>query len=169
MKNVLRTAVAGLALASFGISSAASAATATADAEADIIAALTVEVDDDNARDVLDFGTIAESGAGGSVTLAPGGASPSPCSAGLVCAGPYNTPRFIITGVSGSPVSITLTDSSIDLLGPGDPMPVALPLSAANMTLDGTDSFEVGGTLTVNPGQATGSNGAQLEVNVVYN
>jgi Mat/Ecp fimbriae major subunit len=168
MKTVLRTAVAGLALASFGISSAASAATATANAEADIIAALTVEVDDTNARDVLDFGTIAESGSGGTVTLAPGGTVPN-CGAGLVCTGPYNTPRFIITGVVGSPVAITLTDTSIDLLGPGDPMPVALTLSAASLTLDGTDTFEVGGTLTVNAGQVVGHYEAPLEVNVVYN
>ena len=168
MKTVLRTAVAGLALASFGISSAASAATATATAEADIIAALTVEVDDDNSRDVLDFGTIAESGAGGTVTLAPGAASPN-CGPGLVCAGPYNTPRFIITGVSGSPVAITFTDDTIDLTGPGAPMPVALTLSAGSMTLDGTDTFEVGGTLTVGAGQVAGGYGGSLEVNVVYN
>jgi Mat/Ecp fimbriae major subunit len=168
MKTVLRTAVAGLALASFGISSAASAATATATAEADIIAALTVEVDDDNSRDVLDFGTIAESGAGGDVTLAPGGVTPN-CGSGLVCAGPYNTPRFIITGVSGSSVDITLTSANITLTGAGDPMPVALTLSDATMTLDGTDSFEVGGTLSVNPGQAAGGYTGSLEVEVVYN
>ena len=37
------------------------------------------------------------------------------------------------------------------------------------LVLDGTDSFDVGGTLTVNANQAVGTYTGQMEVNVVYN
>jgi Mat/Ecp fimbriae major subunit len=167
MKTVLRTAVASLAIASLGVSSAAFAATSTADAEAEIIAALTVTLDTANNRDKLDFGTLAESGAGGTITLTPAG-SPT-CGTGLVCAGPYNTPNFDITGASGATVNISLTNANITLTGPGAAMPLALTLSDVSLVLDGTDAFDVGGTLTVNANQAVGTYTGQMEVNVVYN
>lgn len=173
MKTILRTTVAGLAVASLGIASSANAATDTAEATAEILAALTVTVDSVNSLDVLDFGTIAESGAGGTVTLAPGGALPSPCGAGLVCAGPWTTPNFDVQGQANAVVNITLTNASIDLSGPGVDMPVALQLSDVSLTLDGTGAgdFDVGGTLTVGANQAVGTytNLTDLEVNVVYN
>jgi Mat/Ecp fimbriae major subunit len=167
MKTVLRTAAAGLAIASLGLSSNAFAATATADAEADIIAALTVTLDTVNNRDALDFGTLAESGAGGTITLTPAG-SPT-CGSGLVCAGPYNTPNFDIVGATGGTVNISLTSANITLTGPGTAMPLALTLSDVQMVLDGTDSFDVGGTLTVGANQAVGTYTGSMEVNVVYN
>ena len=173
MKTVLRTAVAGVAIASLGVSSAAWAATDTADAEAEILAALTVTVDSTNNLDVLDFGTIAESGAGGTVTLAPGATLPGPCGSGLVCAGPWVTPNFDVVGQPGATVNITLTNASINLSGPGTDMPVALQLSDTSLVLNGTGDgdFDVGGTLTVGANQAVGTytNTTDLEVNVVYN
>ena len=173
MKTILRSTVAGLAVASLGIASSASAATDTADAQAQILAALTVTVDSANNLDVLDFGTIAESGAGGSVTLAPGAALPGPCGSGLVCAGPWTTPNFDIQGQANAVVNISLTNASIDLSGPGVDMPVALQLSDVSLTLNGSGQgdFDVGGTLTVGANQAVGlyTNTTDLEVNVVYN
>ena len=173
MKTILRTAAAGLAVASLGIASAASAATDTADAQAQILAALTVTVDSANNLDVLDFGTIAESGSGGTVTLAPGATLPGPCGAGLVCAGPWTTPNFDVQGQPGATVNITLTNNSINLSGPGADMPVALQLSDVSLVLNGTGAgdFDVGGTLTVGANQAVGTytNNTDLEVNVVYN
>jgi hypothetical protein len=173
MKTILRTAAAGLAVASLGIASSASAATDTADAQAQILAALTVTVDSANNLDVLDFGTIAESGAGGTVTLAPGAALPGPCGAGLVCAGPWITPNFDVQGQPGATVNITLTNNTNNLSGPGADMPVALQLSDVSLVLNGTGAgdFDVGGTLTVGANQAVGlyTNNTDLEVNVVYN
>jgi len=167
MKNALRFAVAGVALASFGVSSTAFAATDTADAQAEILAALDVTLD--TTRDTLDFGTIAESGAGGTLTLTPQN-SPT-CGSGLVCGGTTETPLFAIDGQAGATVNISLTDTNIDLSGPGTDMPVALALSSVTQVLDGSGdgSFEVGGTLTVGAAQATGTYTGSLEVNVVYN
>src|SRR5687767_6452253 len=89
MKSILRITAAGVAIASFGFASAASAATETATAEAEILAALDVTLD--ATRNTLDFGSIAESGAGGTVTLTPAGALT--CGAGLVCSGTTETPN----------------------------------------------------------------------------
>ncbi len=167
MKTVLRTAVAGLAVASFGISSNAWAATETATATAEILDAL--DIDLDATRNTLDFGTIAESGTGGTLTLTPAGAAT--CGAGLVCGGTTETPLFTIDGEADAPVGISFTSSTIQLSGPGADMPVALTLSDVTMTLDNTGAgdFEVGGTLTVGGNQATGTYTGQLEVVVVYN
>ena len=172
MKTILRTTVASLALASLGIASSASAATDTADATAEILAALTVTVDSANNLDVLDFGTIAESGSGGTITLAPGAAAPGPCGGGLICAGPWTTPNFDVQGQIGANVNISLTNASINLSGPGVDMPVALTLSDVSIALNGTGAgdFDVGGTLTVGANQAVGTytNNTDLIVNVVY-
>ena len=50
-------------------------------------------------------------------------------------------------------------------------MPVSLTLSAASATLDGsgTNTFEVGGTLTVGANQAVGVYTETFEVVAVYN
>ena len=83
MKSILRTAAAGVAVASLGIASAASAATDSAQVEAEILTALSVTVDTN--ADTLNFGGISESGTGGTVTVSP--ANAQTCSAGLSCDG----------------------------------------------------------------------------------
>ena len=167
MKSILRTTAAGLAIASLGIASAASAATDTATAEAEIIAALDVTLD--TTRNTLDFGTIAESGAGGTLMLTPAGAAT--CGSGLVCAGTTETPNFDIDGEAAAAVNISLTSNNITLTSGANSMGVALTLSAATLVLSGTGTgtFDVGGTLTVGANQAVGTYTGSLEVNVVYN
>jgi len=169
MKTVIRTAVASVALASLGLSAPAWAATETAEARAQILAALDVMLD--GTRDTLDFGTIAESGAGGTVTLTPAGGLT--CGSGLVCAGTTETPKFDIDGENGATVNISLTSDTITLQSGGDTMNVALSTSADSLVLDGTGvgTFDVGGVLTVGANQAVGTytNTTDLIVNVVYN
>jgi len=167
MKSILRTAAAGVAIASLGIASAASAATDTANAEAEIIAALDVTLD--TTRNTLDFGTIAESGSGGTLALTPAGAAT--CGSGLVCSGTTETPNFDIDGEAGAAVNISLTSANITLTSGANSMPVALTTSAATLVLNGSGvgTFDVGGTLTVGANQAVGVYTGQLEVNVVYN
>ena len=168
MKTVLRTAVAGLAIASLGISSTAFAATETTTADAEIIAALDIQLLD-NTRDSLDFGVIAEGGTGGTLSLTPAGVDT--CGAGLVCAGPFETPLFTLDGEANAVVNLSITDSTIDLVSGANTMPVSLTLSAASATLDGsgTNTFEVGGTLTVGANQAVGVYTETFEVVAVYN
>src|SRR5690606_41801513 len=98
MKSILRTAAAGVALASFGIASASSAQTsASASGEAEILAALTINLAaGDN---VLDFGTVAigNIGAPANLVLAPND-SLTGCSAQVICGGTPAAPTFEIDG-----------------------------------------------------------------------
>jgi len=167
MKFVLRTAAASVAIASLGLSAPVWAATETANAEAEILAALDVNLD--ATRNTLDFGSIAESGAGGTVTLTPAGGLT--CGAGLVCSGTTETPNFDIDGEAGATVNISLTSANISLTSGANTMGVALSASAASLVLDGSGvgTFDVGGVLTVGANQAVGTYTGQLEVNVVYN
>ena len=169
MHTILRTTVAGLALASLGIASSASAATATAQADAVILAALSVNQVAD-----LDFGSIANNGTGGSATLSAATGVLS-CSAGLVCNGTGTRASFHVDGAANRPVSIQFTDSNIDLVGPGGPgvdeMPLALSTIAGPFVLDGAGDldFNVGGVLTVDAAETAGTYTGQMEVVVLYN
>ena len=169
MKTILRISAATVALASFAVSSAASAATATADAEAQILAALTVNLDPTD--DTLDFGSIAESGSGGIVTVNPDGTYN--CTAGLLCDGAVGVANFDVAGAANAVVSVAFTNGTITLQGPaaGDTMPVVLSTSAASLTLNGTGNgtFNVGGALTVGANENPGAYNGQLEVVVLYN
>src|SRR5687768_13852423 len=127
MNTILRTTVAGLALASLGIASSASAATAQADAQAQILSALSVT----NTAD-MNFGAIANNGTGGTADLSAADASIT-CSAGLVCAASGTRASFHVDGAANRSVSIAFTDSNIDLVGPTpatDLMPLALATTA---------------------------------------
>ncbi|HYD24673.1 MAG TPA: DUF4402 domain-containing protein [Croceibacterium sp.] len=179
MKSILRSAVAGMAIASFGFASTASAATTdSADVTAEILSTLSVDIDLN--ADTLDFGTIADSGiaAPTAVTVASDG-SLSSCGASLVCAGTTAAPTFNITGLTGALVGVSFVNPS-ETLTYGGVVPTGMTgtmsvgtftnnLVGNQITLDGTDSFSVGGTLTVNPLQAPGVYNGTLSVSVAYN
>lgn len=168
MKTILRTAAAGLAIASLGIASSASAVTDTANAEAEILAALTLTVEPlDN---LLDFGLIADNGAGGTVDVPPGSNVPS-CAGGLVCSGTGASPNFDLVGEPGLSVGISFTDSTPDLTSGLNSMTYALSSSANSLTLDGAGdgTFDVGGTLTVGANQPAGVYTGTFEVVAIYN
>lgn len=167
MKTVLRTVAASVALASLAVSAPAWAATETATAEAEILAALDVTLD--TTLNTLDFGSIAESGAGGTVTLTPGAVTPV-CSSGLVCSGTVETPNFDIDGENGATVNIS-HPATMSLASGANTMSVALSSSAASVVLDGSGigTFNMGGVLTVGSNQAVGTYTGTMTVTVVYN
>jgi hypothetical protein len=179
MTSILRNAVAGVAIASLGFASAASAATTdSADVQAEILTALSVDMDP--ADDTLDFGTIADGGIAGATNLTVDTADTLvACPANLVCGGTTASPTFNITGLTGMTVDVSFANASETLNHTGVP-PVGMlsTLTASAFTtslvgnsivLDGTDSFTVGGTLTVNPNQAPGVYLGSVTVNVAYN
>lgn len=182
MKAILRTAAAGVAIASFGVASAASAATNDeAQVTAEILTALSVDVVPGD--DTLDFGTIADGGIVGATDVVVGSDGVrGACPALLQCGGTTDAPSFLITGLSGLPVDITVRNATESLNLPvGTVVPAGFSgamivkdftLSTAQITLDGTaanDTFTVGGTLTVNPNQYPGIYSGTLTVDVAYN
>ena len=179
MKAILRTAAAGVAISSFGIASAASAATTdSAEVTAEILTALSVDVDP--LDDTLNFGTIADGGIAGPTDLVVGtdGALVA-CPANLVCGGTTDAPTFNITGLTGMTVDVSFVNATETLNHTGVP-PVGMlstlqagtftnDLVGSSIVLDGTDSFTVGGTLTVDTNQAPGVYVGSVSVSVVYN
>jgi hypothetical protein len=168
MKTVLRTAAASVAIASLGFASAASAATGSADVDAVILDALAVDAN----GTILDFGTVAESGAGGTVQLETDG--DRICGAGLVCGGVPSVPTFTIDGEANAVVDVSFPAAAVTLTRTGfaETMTVnGLTASAASVTLDGAGAgtFTVGATLNVGANQVAGLYEGSLDVEVVYN
>jgi hypothetical protein len=165
MKSFLRYTAAGLALASVGFASNASAATAQADAEAQVLAALTVTLTGGE----LNFGNVAESGSGGTVTVTTAGVRS--CTPGLLCSGAVAVPSFDISGAPNAPVLVSFALNTITLTGPGAAtMSVDLVSSLNAGALDGTGDadFTVGGDLDVAAAQAPGAYTGQIDVQVLY-
>ncbi|KRA81547.1 DUF4402 domain-containing protein [Altererythrobacter sp. Root672] len=166
MNSTLRNAAVGMALAALGFSTSASAATATATAQANILTSLSVTATDA----LLDFGTVANSGVGGNVTVnAATGART--CTPGLVCtAGSPGVATFHVTGENGLPVGISFTNQTIQLQSGANVLPLTLASQYATLALgpSGGD-FNVGGTLTLATNQAAGVYSGQFEVVVLYN
>lgn len=190
MKSILRTAATGAAVASFAFASAASAATTdTADVTAEILTALSVTVDP--LADTLNFGTIADGGIAGNQTISVDTAGVrGACPALLVCGGTTAAPNFDVVGLGNLYVLVSFANASetlsYDAVASGGPAPVGTTTSmnvgsfvtdvAANavtnqLQLDasGNGSFNVGGTLTVQPDMAPGIYNGTLTVNVAYN
>ena len=100
MKSILRTAVAGVAIASFGISLRPLRRPPTRPLPRPRSSRrwTSRSTPRDNS---LDFGSIAESGAGGTVD-ADSGRHARTCGAGLVCSGTAATPKFDLDGAAGA-------------------------------------------------------------------
>lgn len=174
MKSILRTAAAGMALASFGIASAASAATTdSAEVTATILTSLAVAVDP--ADDTLNFGTVSPGAAAVTLVVGTNGALVGGCPSGVVCGGTTNAPTFNIDGLAGALVNVSFANATETLTSVGgDTMQVSAltnSLVGNQATLNGTGdaSFTVGGSLAVAASQAAGVYTGSLTVNVAYN
>lgn len=173
MKSILRTAAAGVALASFGFASAASAQTsASADVDAEILAALTIVID--GSANSLDFGTIAVGNipANANLVLAPGATALTGCSVQVICGGSPVTPLFHVDGLAAELVDLTIP-GSVTLASGANSLTVGALTSSlgSQFALDGSGeaSFRLGGTLTVAPNQAPGVYAGTVAVSVAYN
>ena len=176
MKSILRTAAAGVAIASFGFAPVASAATtAQADARAEILTALSVAVVP--ADNVLNFGTLADGGIAASTPVVLGAnGTIAACPANLQCGGTTNAPSFTIEGLPTLLVNVTFENATETLTHSGG----LDTLTAGTFTTDlvgnqvaldagGDATFAVGGTLTVDPGQVPGIYTGSVTVEVAYN
>ncbi|VWX60478.1 conserved exported hypothetical protein [Sphingorhabdus sp. 109] len=162
MSKFMKAALASsVLLASVVGANAAEAATASADARANILKQVTVDSNDVD----LNFGTIITGATASTVVVSTGGVST--CGTGLVCSGTTTAAGFTINGTSGETVDISV-DPSVTLTGPSGTMTAALTSSDSTLVLDGTDSFAVGGTLSVAANQADGAYSGTFSVSVDY-
>ncbi|MEP3914814.1 MAG: DUF4402 domain-containing protein [Parasphingorhabdus sp.] len=162
MSKFIKAALASSVLAASVMgANAAQAATASADARANILQQVTVTSDGSD----LDFGTIVTGATASSVVISSAGALT--CGTGLVCSGTTSAAGFDVTGTTGETVPVS-SDSSVTLTGPSDTMSASLTPSASTITLDGTDGFTVGGTLSVGANQADGAYVGTFGVTVNY-
>jgi Domain of unknown function (DUF4402) len=171
MRNSLRLAVVGAALAAASFAtSAQAAATATATATAEILQSLTLTADS-----ALDFGQIAAN-TGGSVTVHAD--STVAQTGSVVWTGTRAPAAFTVTGSKGASVIVTLPAGPSTLYLGGNPAATdTMVLSGfdknptAGFQLDaltGKAGFNVGGTLTVGSNQTAGTYSGTFAVSVEY-
>jgi len=176
-------ALTAAALALPGVAMPASAATApasaTGSATATVVAPITVVAVDD-----LDFGTLTSGNTPGSVTLVPLGAAASyGGGVAAICAAACAPPHPARFGVRGEPDrSYLVTAPSLLVIAPAgaggavarvDAITVAKasrhsPDGRGVLNHQGTDRFEVGGTLHLDAQAAAGHCTAQVPVTVTY-
>jgi Mat/Ecp fimbriae major subunit len=161
MQNILSVAMAGALLAA----APAYAATEQADSKAAIIGAVQFALLLD-----MDFGNILANSSGGTVELDPVAGTRTCTGVGLVCQGAYSSSRLELTG-DDALVKITY-DSSFNMTGPGDPIPVVPYYTGGNGALitltGGTAIADFGATITLNPNQAAGDYTGTFNVTVDY-
>ena len=145
--------------------SAQAADTATATASAELVTPITVSKTAD-----LDFGRLSSGAAGGTSVVSAAGAR-SVTGDVVEEGGTVSAASFDVTGSTGLGYDITLP-TSISITSGGDSMTVNAFTSDkagnAGTLTGGTDSFSVGGTLTVAASQATGTYTGTFDVTVAY-
>jgi hypothetical protein len=167
MKALLVSAAAiGLLSAAPAFAQAGPTSTASAGADAVIVTPISViNVEGEN----LDFGTIAADTAAGTVTVDGAGGLTSSSPNLIVTGSTGNAAAFDVSGQANLAYTATI-DPSVTLSGPGTDMSATLTKYGGAAALDGTgsDSFTVGGTLSVGANQAAGSYTGSFDVSVAY-
>lgn len=160
---MLNKKIALLGAAAFAmVSTGANAATVSATAEVDILAPVTL-----SQTAGLDFGVVAAAAAAGTVTLTSA-SDVRTCSVGLACVGAASRGAFAVVGANGYTVAVTVAPSTT-LTGAGAPMSLALTPSNAIIIATGlTQTFYVGGTLTVGAAQVAGTYTGTYSVSADY-
>ena len=146
-------------------SGSAYAATANGSATAEVVAPITLT---HTAAATINFGMI-DPGAGGSVTVTAGNVRTA-SGVTLLAAGPASSAdAFTVGGGANRGYTIGTAAGTVTNAG-GVTMNFTTTPSALTSTLSvgGTDSFTVGGTLTVVAGQATGSYTGSYVATVLY-
>lgn len=168
MRNSIRIAAVGAALASsLAFSGAANAAaTASANANAEILTTIAVVKDQD-----MDFGQIAVNGADTLVISANEG-NPAACPANLICAGARVPAKFTISGTAGVATTASVQQTSVRLTSGLNSMTlnnftVFFP-NGNTLDVAGDAQVNVGGSLAVSGTQAAGLYTGTFDVDVDY-
>ncbi len=115
----------------------------------------------------MDFGQLLPTGTAGTVIVTTAGVRT--CSSEVDCFGGFpSAAAFDVTGASGQSYFITFSPGT--LTGPGAPMTVdTFTHDATQALVGGSDTFNVGATLSVGPNQAAGTYSGPFTVTVNYN
>ncbi len=170
MRNSLRLAAVGAALAAASFATSASAAaTATATATAEVLSSLTLTADS-----ALDFGLVAPN-TGGTVTVNADNTVSQ--TGGLISTGTRLPAGFTVTGTNGASVVLTLPSAAVNLTNTTGTGGETMSLSGFNSNpvgafqlnaTTGQATFNVGGTLTVAANQVAGVYEGTFDVSVEY-
>ena len=159
-KNILKSlAFTGISILALDASSA-KAATANATATASILKQITVTKTSD-----LNYGTIVTGAAASTVSNLPvGGFS---CGVGLTCSGTNSLAGFTVVGTIGQLATVSVP-ATVTLTSGANNMTSTLVSSSALLTLAATNSFSVGGVLSVGANQADGVYSTTFAATVNY-
>lgn len=164
--NILRaTAIAAIALSGTVVAGQAYAASASGSASATI--ATPVSISETTA---LSFGTIlADDTASSTIVVSSAGARSVGSGSAQLLGGTVSNAAFSVSGESGATYTISYTAGS--LTGPGTAMAVDTftdDTSSTGTLTGGSDTFNVGATLTVGANQTAGSYSGSYTVTVNY-
>ena len=163
----LASAAAAFAAAVALSASATAATTATGTANAEILSSLQLEEVTE-----LDFGQIAVNGAGTVVIAVEAGVDQ--CTGSLICAGTRTKGLFRATGTGDVAITAQVLEASITLTETGgatmtfDNFTIGWPNGNTLDATTGEREFQIGGTLNVGAGQATGVYSGDYTVEVEY-
>ncbi|MBP6379548.1 DUF4402 domain-containing protein [Sphingorhabdus sp.] len=165
MINKMKLALAGAIVATGMVSNAAYAATEQADATVQVLAAVQLSAVTD-----LDFGVVAASAAGGTVSLgAASGATPS--ATGVIAISGGAPASFQVTQATNGEVIDLTVGNPAPLTGPGADIALSgLTLSNASITFNSASlqTVYVGGTISLNPNQVAGTYTGTFDVTAEY-
>jgi hypothetical protein len=114
----------------------------------------------------LAFGNIGPSVDAGTVTISLAGAQ-SVTGGVTALGGTVAAGAFSVTGASGATYSVTVP-GTVSLTGPGTAMTATLTNDGGGSLTGGTDTFNIGGTLSIGASQAAGSYSGTYTVSVNY-
>ena len=173
MKNIIKSLVIATAVLGFANSSFAQA-TATASASANIITPISIAKTVD-----MNFGNVAVSATiSGTAVLAPAGTRTTGGAGGVTLpatTGTVSAASFDVTGQASYTYAITLPTSTTITDGASHTMTVdaftSVPATTGTLSASGTQTLNVGATLNVAAGQASGTytNATGVPVTVNYN
>jgi Mat/Ecp fimbriae major subunit len=165
MKKMMKLALAGAAIATGMVSNAAYAATEQADATVQVLAAVQLSAVSD-----LDFGVVAASAAGGTVTVGASAAA-TPSASGVIAISGGSAASFQVTQATNGEIIDLTVDNPAPLTGPGADITLSgLTLSNASITFNSASlqTVYVGGTITLNPNQVAGTYTGTFDVTAEY-
>ncbi|MBK7161938.1 MAG: DUF4402 domain-containing protein [Sphingomonadales bacterium] len=165
MINKMKLALAGAVIATGMVSNAAYAATEQAQATVDVLAAVAITVDAP-----LDFGVVAASATGGTVTIGASAAATA-AGTGVIAISGSSAGRFHVSqATNGETIDLTVGNPS-SLTGPGAPIALSgLGLSTSSIVYSSTtpETVYVGGTISLNPNQTAGAYTGTFDVTAEY-